>query len=107
MTGTEGVARAMLVVVSRKKGALSAAACSARRGGYSRVLEKPGRGVCHHADGAAPVRPTNPSDSNAWPFIEEIMPCPSICGKNVGHGLGITEAKGWAGLRNPCSMRVE
>ncbi len=35
----------MLVVVSRRKAALSAAACSGRRGGHSRVLEEPGRGV--------------------------------------------------------------
>jgi hypothetical protein len=51
--------------------------------------------------------PTNPLDSNARPFIEEITPCPSICGKKIGHGLGVTEAMCWAGPRNPCSMRVE
>jgi hypothetical protein len=38
--------------------------------------------------------PTNPLDSNARPFIEEITPCPSICGQKVGHGLGVGEAMG-------------
>jgi hypothetical protein len=86
----------MFVVVSRKKAALSAAACSGLRGGHSRVLEKPGRGVFAMTPMAQlPCDAlTDPLDSNAWPFIEEITPCPSICGKKVGHGLGITKFAG-------------
>jgi hypothetical protein len=109
VTGTESAAWAMFVVVSCKKAALNSAACSGRRGGHSRVLEKPGRGVFAMTPMAQlPFdAPTNPLDSNAWPFIEEITPCPPICGRKGGHGLGFTEAMGWAGPRNPCSMSVE
>jgi hypothetical protein len=86
----------MFVVVSRKKAALSAAACSGRRGGHSRVLEKPGRGVFAMTPMAQlPFdAPADPLDSNPRPFIEEITPCPSICGQKVGHGLGVGEAMG-------------
>src|SRR5208283_525110 len=100
---------AMFVVVSRKKAALSAAACSGRRGGHSRVLEKPGRGVFAMTPMAQiPFdAPTDPLDSNAWPFIEEITPCPSIRGQKVCHDPGVTEATGQARPRNPYSVRAE
>ena len=82
VTGTESAAWAMFVVVSRKKAALSAAACWAEGWAQPRLGKTGTRGFCHDADGAAPVRRAHQSVGVKCPAVHRRdHPCPSTSGK--------------------------
>src|SRR3984957_9473467 len=83
----------MFSVVSRRKAALSRAACSGRSGGQRRVLEWPGRGDFAITPMAQLSLKPNaiPSGPHVWPFVEDLTRCPSVRGyKRVQLGLDIS-----------------
>ena len=83
--GTDSAARAMFVVVSRRNAALSADACSGRKGGQSRVFEYPGRGTFAITLMAQrPLDEPGVSPSSYFrPFITETTLYPSIAANEL------------------------
>ena len=100
--GADRAACAMFVVVSRRNAALSADACSGRRGGQSRVFENPGRGTFAMTPMAQrPLDEPGVSVSSHFrPFIAETTLYPSIAAKESAMALVSARSSSGRG-RNP------